>query len=462
MNASDRPGRPHVVIVGAGMAGLATVRALARAPVTVQLIDAHNYTTFPPLLFQVATCFISPAEVTRPIRGLLRRSPAATFRMGRVAGVDWPGQQVLLDDGGAVGFDYLVLAPGVVPAFAGVPGAAAHAIPLKQVTDATRLRNRLLRSFETAAAHPGKAAPGGTSIAVVGGGPAGAELSGYIAGFLFHYQFTADYPQLDPAAMRVTLLERGDRLLPGFHPALSGYALQTLRARGVDVRLGTDVAEVTSDGVTIRGGQKIPAATVVWAGGVDAPAWVKALGLPIQDGRVTVGADLRVPGHPDIFAVGDLAAIPAADAGSLRPQLAHVAIQTGRHAGRQIRRLAAGQPTTPFSYFDKGMMAITGRNAAIVQTGGLRLTGRLAWIAWGLLHLSYLPGAVNRMTTGLKYLWWHLSHEEANRVLIEPEPATPPATPRVIPPARQYQNGTPICTRSGRGGGTWPKQRWSP
>jgi NADH:ubiquinone reductase (H+-translocating) len=461
MNALNRPGRPRVVVVGAGMAGLATVRALSRAPVTVQLIDSHNYTTFPPLLFQVATCFISPAELTRPIRALLRRNPAATFRLGQVVDVDWPGQRVLLDDGDAVGFDYLVLAPGAVPAFAGVPGAATYAIPLKQVTDATRLRNRLLRSFETAAAHPDTTAPGGTSIAVVGGGPAGTELSGYIANFLFHYQFKADYPQLDPAAMRVTLLERGDRLLPGFHPTLSRYALTTLRARGVDVRLGTDVVEVTSDGVTISGGQKIPAATIVWAGGVDAPAWVKALGLPIQHGRVTVGADLRVPGHPETFAAGDLAAIPATGARGLRPQLAQVAIQTGRHAGHQIRRLTAGQPTRPFSYFDKGMMAITGHNAAIVQTGRLRLTGRLAWIAWGLLHLSYLPGTVNRMTTGLKYLWWHLSHEEANRVLIEPEPATPPpAAPHAIPPARQRQNGMPFRTRSGRGSGNGPEGRW--
>jgi NADH dehydrogenase len=346
--------------------------------------------------------------------------------MARVADVDWQTQQVLLDDGSAAGFDYLVLAPGVVPAFAGVPGAAAHAIPLKQVTDATRLRNRLLRSFETVAAHPGEADLGDTSIAVVGGGPTGVELSGYIANFLFHYQFEADYPQLDPAAMRVTLLERGDRLLPGFHPALSGYALKTLRARGVNVRLGTEVAAVDSDGVTIRGGQRIPAATVVWAGGVDAPGWVKVLGLPVQHGRVVTGADLRVPGHSNTFAVGDLAAVPAPGAGGLRPQLAQVALQTGRHAGRQIRRLTAGQSTTPFSYFDKGMMAITGRNAAIVQAGHLRFTGRLAWIAWGFLHLTDLPGAVNRMTTGMKYLWWHLSHENTNRVLIEPEPATPP------------------------------------
>ena len=174
MNAPDRPAPPRVVVVGAGMAGLAAVRALSRAPVTVQLIDIHNYTTFPPLLFQVATCFISPAEVARPIRALLRGNPAASFRMGRVVGVDWQTQQVLLDAGDAAAFDYLVLAAGVVPALAGVPGAAAHAIPLKLVTDATWLRNRLLRSFETAAAaHPGTAPAGATSIAVVGGGPTG-------------------------------------------------------------------------------------------------------------------------------------------------------------------------------------------------------------------------------------------------------------------------------------------------
>jgi NADH dehydrogenase len=192
------------------------------------------------------------------------------------------------------------------------------------------------------------------------------ELSGYIANFLFHCQFEADYPQLDPAAMRVTLLERGDRLLPGFHPALSAYALKMLRSRGVDVRLSTDVIEVDGDRVTISGGQRIPAATVVWAGGVDAPPWVKALGLAVRDVRVVTGADLRVPGHPDTFAIGDLAAVPAPGAGGLRPQLAQVAIQTGRHAGCQIRRLAAGQPATRFSYVDKGMMAIIGRNAAIV------------------------------------------------------------------------------------------------
>jgi NADH dehydrogenase len=417
----------RVVVVGAGMAGLAAVRAMAGAPVCVMLIDEHNYTTFPPLLFQVATCFISPDEVVRPVRAQLRRQKNVEFRLGRVSAVDCAAKRLLLDDGGEVPFDYLVLAAGVTAAFGNVPGAARHAIPLKSVNDATRLRNSLLRSFETAAAHLTRSSLADTSIVVVGGGPSGVEVSGYVATFLFHHQFTADYPQLDPAAMRVTLIERGSRLLAGFHPRLSRYALDTLRSRGVDIRLDTDVVEVDADGVTISGGERIPAATIVWAGGVGAPAWVESSGLALECGRLVVEPDLRLPGHPDMFVVGDLAAVPAR-AGGLHPQLAQVAVQTGRHAGRRVRRLVTGRPTSSFSYFDKGQMAIIGRNAAVVQTGRLLLTGRLAWIGWGLLHLSYLPGIINRATTGLKYLWWHISHENANRVLIEPE--REPGTPR--------------------------------
>lgn len=431
--------RPRVVVVGAGMAGLATVRELARAPVSLLLIDEHNYTTFPPLLFQVATCFISPAEVARPVRALLPKRHGFAFRMGRVVEVDPTGNRLRLADGATIDYDYLVLATGVVPAYGDVRGAARTAIPLKTVDDATRLRNSLLRAFELAAAEPTTASPADTSVVVIGGGPTGVELSGYISNFLFHYQFTADYPQLDPAAMRVTLIERGPRLLPGFHPRLSAYALDTLRARGVDVRLAGDVVEVDDAGVRIAGGEWIPATTTVWAGGVRAPAWINRLGVDMADGRVAVGADLRVPASVNLFVVGDLAAVPAGR-GRLHAQLAQVAIQTGRHAGRQIAALVAGQPTAAFSYVDKGMMAIVGRNAAVVQSGPLRLTGRLAWLAWGVLHISYLPGRLNRLTTGLKYLWWHLSHENANRVLIEPAP----------PVSTSLQAGTPTPEQSRR------------
>jgi NADH:ubiquinone reductase (H+-translocating) len=431
---------PRVVVIGAGMAGLAAVRALRRSPVSVLLIDAHNYTTFPPLLFQVATCFISPAEVARPVRAALHGQPRAEFRLGRVTGIDFTGRRVHLDDGDDVPYDYLVLAAGVVPAFAGVPGASRYAIPLRSVNDATTLRNSLLRSFEHAAARATTAGQADTRVVVVGGGPTGVELSGYVTNFLFRHQFARDYPQLDPSAMQLTLVEHGDRLIPGFHPKLSAYALRILRARGVKVRLQTDVVEVDRDGVSITGGERLPAATVVWAGGVDAPAWAKASRLAVDHGRVTVGPDLRAAGLANVFVVGDLAAVTT-PTGQLRPQLAQVAIQSGRHAGRQLDRLIAGQPTTPFSYLDKGMMAIVGRNAAIIQVARLRVTGLLAWIAWGVLHLGYLPGAASRMTAGLKYLWWHVSHENANRVLIEPEPTarTADVPSQTIPPPAATQ-----------------------
>lgn len=434
MSTSAPPRPPRVVIVGAGMAGLAAARALRHAPVTVHLVDAHNFTTFPPLLFQVATCFISPEEVARPVRAVLPRNRRAEFRVGRVVEVDWAGKEVRLEDGGHLGFDFLVLATGVVPAYAGVAGAAAQAVPLKTVNDAVRLRNGVLGSFERAAARPDRAVPGDTRIAVVGGGPTGVELSGYVANFLFRYQFVDDYPQLDPASMRVTLLERGDRLLPGFHRKLSEYAIEALRFRGVEVRLRTEVVQVDKEGVVLSGGERVPASTVVWAGGVEAPGWITGLGLSVRDGRVLVDPDLRVPGRSDTFAVGDLAAVSGVG-GRLYPQLAQVAIQTGRHAAHQIRRLSAGEPTTAFRYLDKGLMAVVGRNAAVVQTGPLQLTGRLAWIAWGFLHLGYLPGVINRMSTGLKYLWWHVSHESAYRALIEPD-APVPAGARVSQPRR--------------------------
>jgi NADH dehydrogenase len=408
------------------MAGLAAVRALVRMPCRVTVIDAHNYTTFPPLLFQVATCFLAPTDVTHPVRGLIRRHREVHFRLGRVIDIDWAHRQVLLEDGSEVGFDYLVLAGGVTAAVDRIPGAGEHAIPLKSVNDATRLRNRLLRSFEAAAADPAAATAAATGVAVVGGGSTGVELSGYVANFLFHQQFAADYPQLDPASMRVTLLEQGDRLLPGFHPALSAYALRLLRSRGVDVRLGTAVETITGDAVTLRSGERIPAATVVYAAGVEAPRWVRRPGVALDRGRLVVDADLRLPGHPDTFAVGDLAAVASSN-GALYPQLAQVAIQSGRHAAHQIGRLTSGQRTEPFRYFDKGMMAIIGRNAAVVQMRRLRLTGRIAWLAWGFLHLGYLPGTVNRASTGLKYLWWHLTHENVHRVLLETEQdKTPP------------------------------------
>jgi NADH dehydrogenase len=267
-----------------------------------------------------------------------------------------------------------------------VRGAARHAVPLRSLDDATLLRNKLLRSLEAAAA-PDEARPGDTRVAVVGGGPTGVELSGYLADFLSHHQFTPDYPQLDAASIRVTLIEHGDRLLPEFDPSLSARVLDVLRSRGVDVRLDTDVLEVDSDGVTISDGRRIRAATVVWAGGVAAPSWVERLGPSLRHGRVVVDPDLRLPGHPDTFVVGDLAALPARGAG-LHPQLAQVAIETGRHAGHQIGLLAGGKPTAPLPHFGGELTAVTERDAPVG-------------------------------------LWWHVPGEDSDTAVVEPGPARP-------------------------------------
>ena len=410
-----------VVIVGAGMAGLSSARRLARSSVHVTLVDARNYTTFPPMLFYVATAFLSPEDVVRPVRALLRRYSGVDFQLGRVEAVDRDARQVLLAEGRAIPFDYLVLAPGVVPAFDPVPGADRHAIPMKTALDAARLRNSLLRSFEFATSHPDFADHGSTSVVVIGGGPTGVEVAGYLADFLFRYSFPHDYPNLSRDRMRISMFEAGDRLLPDLHPKLSRYALAHLRRQGVDVRLSTKVAEVDTGGVILGGGERVAAATVVWAGGVAAADWVAHLGVPLDRGRVLVDPDLRVLGYRDTFAIGDAAAIRS-PTGALYPQVAQVALQSGRHVASQIRHLMAHEPTTSFRYHDKGTMAIVGRNAAIIQAGPIRLTGLPAWIAWGGLHLAYLPGVVNRLSAGQKFVLWHLTHDTNARILMEREP----------------------------------------
>lgn len=409
---------PRVVIVGAGMAGLSAARHLSDADVHVTLIDEHNYTTFPPMLFYVATAFLSPEDVVRPVRALLPRRGTVSFQLSRVEAIDLAGRRVTLDDDQAIPFDYLILAPGVVPAFGPVPGASRHAIPMKTALDAARLRNNLLRSFEYAAAHPERRDKGMTSVAIIGGGPTGVEVAGYLADFLFHYSFPHDYPNLPRELTQISLVEVGDRLLPALHPRLSRYALARLQQRGIDVRLNTKVTRAEADGITLTDGDRLDARTVIWAGGVAVADWVTQLRVPLEDGRVVVEPDLRVAGYDDTFAIGDAAAIRS-PAGALYPQVAQIALQSGRHAAKQIRHLVANEPTTPFHYHDKGTMAMVGRNAAVVEAGPIRLTGLPAWIAWGVLHLAYLPGVVNRLSAGQKFLLWHLTHDTNARILLE-------------------------------------------
>ena len=411
--------RKRVVIVGAGMAGLAAARALRHAPVDITVVDAHNYSTFPPLLFEAAVGVIVPEDVARPVRSCLGRCTNATFRLGRVAAIDWHSHVAQLDDGDTLPFDYLVLATGVVPWYGTVPGGAEHATALKTVADATRIRNSILRSFEAAAAHSEAAAPEATAIAIVGGGPSGTELAGYLSDILFR-SFARDYPRIARERMRITVVEAGDRLLPGFDQRLSRYAEGALRMRGVDIRLNARVDSVEHDGLVLETGERVRASTVVWAGGVDVPSWLAISALPIVDRRVVVEPDLRIAGHRNAFAVGDVAATRS-QSGALYGQVAQVAIQGGRHAGRQIIRLTMGEPTRRFRYFDKGSMAMVGVYSAVVESRQVRLTGRLAWVAWGLLHLAYLPGMSNRLRAMQTWRWWHVNHEAGARVLIGDE-----------------------------------------
>jgi NADH dehydrogenase len=430
-------GEPRVVIVGAGLGGLAAERALRRVPVAVTLIDAHNYATFQPLLFEAAVGVIVPEDIARPVRSFLGRPARAAFRLGEVVGIDWQERRVRLADGDELPFDYVILAPGVLPWYGPVEGAAEHAVPLKTVTDAARVRNAILGSFEAAAAHPERAGPAATRIAIVGGGASGVELAGYLSDVLFR-SFARDYPQIPRGRMCLTVIELAERLLPGFHPRLSRYAERELRRRGVEVRLHTRVERVDPDGVTLASGERIAAATTVWAGGVTAPAWLAESGVPMRGKRVVIDPDLRLAAHPTTFVIGDAAAVRARS-GALRPQVAQVAVQGGRHAARQIARLIEGQATQRFRYFDKGSMAMVGVYSAVIESGRVRMKGRLAWIAWGLLHVAYLPGMANRLRALQTWQWWHVTHDAAARVLID-EQRTPPAGGG---PAPGRPNGAP-------------------
>jgi NADH dehydrogenase len=405
------------VVIGAGFGGLEVVRGLKGAPVEVTLVDQHNFHTFQPLLYQVATSGLNAADVAHVVRGLLHRQPNARFRQGRVTGVDWDARTVEVDGQPALPFDHLVVAAGATVAWFGTPGAGEHGFPLYTLEDAISLRNHVLRRFEAADTDPTELDRGGLTFVVVGGGPTGVETAGALAE-LFAMVFRKDYPDLDVTRARVVLVEMRDHLLDPFAPASRRHALDTLRARGVDVRLGAKVSSVDASAVTFADGEVLPCQTLVWAVGVEANPLAATLRLPQErGGRVTVDADLRVPERPGAWAIGDIAA--AKDArGEVLPQLAPVAMQAGRHVARQIRRLLDGRDTAPFRYRNKGTMATIGRRAAVAELpGGIRLRGGLAWLAWLGLHIVYLIGPRNRASVLLNWAWNYLTWDRGPRVI---------------------------------------------
>jgi NADH dehydrogenase len=411
--------RHRVVVVGAGFGGLAAVKALADAPVDVVLVDANNFHTFQPLLYQVATAGLDADDVAFPARGIFHHQRNVDFRMRRVTGIDLGQRLVILDGGGELGYDHLVLAAGAVSADYGVAGVKEHAFGLKTLADAVALRSHVLRCFEDAADDPQLVDEGLLTVVISGGGPTGVELAGGLME-LFTNVLRKDFPNLDLRRARVVLVELSDRLLGTFAPRLSTRAYRTLTRRGVEVMLGVGVDKVEAGAVHLRDGTRIPTHTLVWTAGVEAIPLARTLGVAAgPGGRIVVNPDLTVPGHPEVFAVGDIASLAEPAGGSL-PGVAQVAIQGGRHAGRMIRAQLDGEPTTAFHYRDKGSMATIGRHDAVAELpGGIRLTGPIGWLAWLGLHLLYLIGFRNRANVLVNWAWNYLTYDRGSRIIGE-------------------------------------------
>lgn len=419
-----------VAIIGAGFGGLAAARGLLGEPVDVLLLDANNFHTFQPLLYQVATAGLDADDVSFPVRGIVR--PRRLWRgrrersnvevlMARVTSVDLDAHTVTTADGPRIRYDTLVLASGAVSHDFGVPGVAEHAFPLKHLDDALALRGHVLDRFERAAADPSLVADGGLDVVVCGGGATGVEMTGGLLE-LYHKVLVKDFPQLPVAEARVVLVEMADRLLPPFSKQSSRRARRTLERRGAEVRLGVGVERIEDTKVHLTDGTVIAAHTAVWAAGVTAEGLAATTGSPVgRGGRLIVEPDLSLPGHPEVFAVGDIAASPDRDGAPL-PQVAQPAIQGGRHVARQIQRRRRGNPTEPFRYFDKGQMSTIGRHDAVTEfPNGWRLSGTIGWVSWLGLHLVYLMGFRNRLNVLVNWAWNYVTYDRGSRILRESE-----------------------------------------
>ncbi len=427
-------GRPRVVIIGAGFGGLAAAKRLEKRAVDVTVIDKHNYHTFLPLLYQVATAGLNDADVAYPVRALFRRRRSVLFRQGLVVGIDWADRRVLIDDEDDVEFDYLILAAGATANYFGVPGAERYTFPLYTLPDALRVRNHLLSLVEAADADRSLVAQGVLNFVVVGGGPTGVEVSGAMAELVAKV-LDQDFHDLDLGAARVILVERSDTVLAPFAPTLQQYTVETLERMGVEVRLDTAVSRIAADHVVFADGSTLPTRLVVWGAGIRAQDLTDSIHVTTgPGGRVTVEPDLSIPGHADAYAIGDIADIAAGPdgAGGSLPQLAQVALQGGKFAADQVLRSMAGKPREQFRYRDKGIMATIGRSAAVAELpNGLKLRGFIAWLAWLFLHLVYLLGTRNRFSVMLNWSWNYLTWDRGPRLIINPEamPNRPPRLP---------------------------------
>src|ERR1700761_4438323 len=408
----------RVVIVGAGFGGLEAAFGLAGAPVKITLIDRRNHHLFQPLLYQVATASLATSEIAWPIRHLLRDRADVTTLFANVNGVDAAGKRVLLDDGDAIPYDTLILATGARHAYFGHDEWEPFAPGLKTLEDATTLRRRILVAFERAEREtdPEKRAALLT-FAIIGAGPTGVELAGTIAE-LARDTLPPDFRNIDTHKTRVVLIEAGPRVLAGFPDDLSAYAQASLEEVGVEVILGQPVTECSADGV-VFGGKPLQARTLIWAAGVRASRAAEWLNAPSdRAGRLQVLPDLTVPGHPDIFAVGDTVSI-ADTHGNPVPGIAPAAKQQGRHVAAAIRARLAGQTTAPFRYSHAGSLAQIGKRKAVIDFGSIKLRGTIAWWIWGIAHIYFLIGLRNRLSVAISWLWIHARDQRAARLITQ-------------------------------------------
>lgn len=412
------PPRPHVVIVGSGFGGVRATLDLASAPADITVVDRDNYHGFWPLLYQVATAGLGPDDIAHPIRGIYEGLGNVEVRLGTVCGVDLDRRLVHVEGQPPLGYDYLVLAAGSSTSDFGIRGVAEHAFPLKALPDAVRLRNHVLRTWEAAAADPGTDVDRALAMVLVGGGSTGVEMAGALSE-LIAVNLARDFHRLDASRARVVLVEMTDHLLPGFRPVSQEAARRTLVAKGVDIRCGTTLAEVTGDGVTLGDGSTIAAATVIWTAGIRANPLASQLDVAKgKGGSLRVEPDLSLPGHPEVWVIGDLAA--AADRhGQPLPQVAQVAIQGGRHVARSVRARMGGRPVRPFRYRDHGTMATIGRRSAVAELpGGLCFSGTLGWLAWLAVHLVFLVGFRNRVVVLVNWAYNYLTWDRAARIIL--------------------------------------------
>jgi NADH dehydrogenase len=440
---------PHVVIVGGGFGGLTAAKALRKAKVRVTLVDRENHHLFQPLLYQVATASLSPGQIAVPIRGVLGRQKNTHVVLDEAREVDLAAKTLKLRGGDVLSWDYLIAATGAKTNYFGHDEWAKYAGGLKSLRDALRIREKVLLAFEEAEdERDEKRRRGLLTFVVIGGGPTGVEMAGAISELARHV-LSDDFKRITPSSIRVVLVEMADRVLTPFSPDLSEKAKKQLEELCVEVKTKVGVTEIDALGVTLADGERIEAAAVVWATGVKPTSFAQLLGVPLhKSGRVLVDASCAVEGHKNVFAVGDMAFFLPAGATMPLPGVAQVAIQQANHVVKSIKRDLEGKPRETFAYFDKGSMATIGRSRAVLEAGKLKMSGFLAWLAWGLVHVLYLIGFHNRVLVMLTWIWSYVTYRRGARLitthiarrklpLSELDETADPARPAVVeePPA---------------------------